>query len=184
MAVRPPRQRRVASLRAVRCYATLEGVRVPSRFRFRPPLDHTGSRSGKPIKYRARNLIKQRAHAHQPNGSVQLGHNQTDGPTKCPISGSQRNSGYFQPCARRVQSSSATPMPEERHAVPASPLAEGHRAKHNVPRGQLTASKRRSGTPIKAKATRFSVRSWHDPVRTTGLTRPMTTRFPKATSKP
>jgi hypothetical protein len=43
-------------LRAVRCYATLEGVRVPSRFRFRPPLDHTGSRSGKPIKYRARNL--------------------------------------------------------------------------------------------------------------------------------
>jgi hypothetical protein len=56
MGRRPPRQRRVASLRAVRCYAILGagGVRVRMRFgshfRFPSPLQLAGSGSGKRLK--------------------------------------------------------------------------------------------------------------------------------------
>ena len=67
---RPPRQRRVASLRAIRCHATLDAGgacsgALPSSASGRP-LQCAGSGSGKPIKYRPRNPIKQRAHAHRP----------------------------------------------------------------------------------------------------------------------
>lgn len=59
----------VASLKAGRCYAKLGAgggaFRRASHFRFRMPLQSAGSGTGKRIKYRARNAIKQRDPAHQ-----------------------------------------------------------------------------------------------------------------------
>jgi len=64
MAVRPPRQRRGACLRAVPSHATLAGRRARFHFRFPPALQRTGSGSGKPIKNCAHRAIKGRDPAH------------------------------------------------------------------------------------------------------------------------
>src|ERR1700722_6431664 len=61
---RPPRQRRVACLRAVRSHTTLDAGGRASTSASRPPLQRTGSGSGKSIKNRAHDSIKERDPAH------------------------------------------------------------------------------------------------------------------------
>ena len=63
---RPPHQRREASLTTASTAAHLACRAATSHFRFPCSLRDEGSGSGKPIKYRPRNPIKQRAHAHRP----------------------------------------------------------------------------------------------------------------------
>jgi hypothetical protein len=64
---RPPRQRRVACLRAVRSHTTLDAGGRASTSASRPPLQRTGSGSGKSIKNRAHDSIKERDPAHNPD---------------------------------------------------------------------------------------------------------------------
>ena len=71
MAVRPPRQRRGACLRAVPSHATLAGRRARFHFRFPAALQRTGSGSGKPIKNCAHRAIKGRDPAQQPGPQSQ-----------------------------------------------------------------------------------------------------------------
>jgi hypothetical protein len=65
---RPPRQRRVACLRAVRSHTTLDAGGRASTSASRPPLQRTGSGSGKSIKNRAHDSIKERDPAQSGNG--------------------------------------------------------------------------------------------------------------------
>src|SRR5271154_4540916 len=64
---RPPRQRRVPCLRAVRSHTTLDAGGRASTSASRPPLQRTGSGSGKSIKNRAHDSIKERDPAHLAN---------------------------------------------------------------------------------------------------------------------
>jgi transposase InsO family protein len=89
---------------------------------------------------------------------------------------SLRDPGYF---SRRVV---GWRVADAQSATLFRPLFEDAIARHNVPRGQLTLHADR-GAPMKAKATAFLLADL-GVTRTTGLTRPTTTRSPRATSKP
>jgi hypothetical protein len=69
---RPPRQRRVACLRAARNHTTLDAGGRASTSASRPLYRRTGSGSEKSIKNRAHDSIKERdpAHCHEPDACV------------------------------------------------------------------------------------------------------------------